>query len=219
MIDDKKIEAAARRNADKYRNYPTLSDEDRDKVSIGSFMDCAKWLQEEFWKDLLHPASEVPRNDNGKILAFSKVNSNMMLYDMNAMLNETTCNTYQEMWEVEVKAFCLTGWIYADELFDLIRKEVRSKRMKLKIKTHHALPCRTEVFTINGKGAEQNDFGDTYDHHCEDAEPYACADMHFDPKPPTEEVLNRYNITEEEYYNICNELECKLCVGSCGWCV
>ena len=35
MIDDKKIEEAARRNADKYRNYPTLSDEDRDKVSIG----------------------------------------------------------------------------------------------------------------------------------------------------------------------------------------
>ena len=23
--------------------------------------------------------------------------------------------------------------------------------MELKIKTHHALPCRTEVFTINGK--------------------------------------------------------------------
>lgn len=84
--------------------------------------------------------------------------------------------------------------------------------MELKIKTHHALPCRTEVFTINGKSAEQNDFGDTYDHHHEDAEPYACADMHFDPKPPTKEVLNRYNITEEEYYNICNELECKLCV-------
>ena len=91
--------------------------------------------------------------------------------------------------------------------------------MELKIKTHHALPCRTEVFTINGKNAEQNDFGDMYDHHAQDAEPYACADMHFDPKPPTEEVLNRYNITEEEYYNICNELECELCVGSCGWCV
>lgn len=42
---DKKIEEAARRNADRYRNYPTLSDEDRDKVSIGSFMDCAKWMQ------------------------------------------------------------------------------------------------------------------------------------------------------------------------------
>lgn len=86
--------------------------------------------------------------------------------------------------------------------------------MELKIKTHHALPCRTEVFTINGKDAEQNDFGDTYDHHHEDAEPYACADMHFDLKPPTKEVLNRYNITDKEYYDICNELECELCVWS-----
>ena len=60
MIDDKKIEEAARYNADKYRNYPTLSDEDRDKVSIGSFVDCAKWMQEEFLKDLWHPASEMP---------------------------------------------------------------------------------------------------------------------------------------------------------------
>ena len=32
VLDDKEIEEAARRNADKYRNYPTLSDEDRDKV-------------------------------------------------------------------------------------------------------------------------------------------------------------------------------------------
>lgn len=60
VLDDKKIDEAARRNADKYRNYPTLSDEDRDKVSIGSFMDCVKWMQEEFLKNLWHPASEEP---------------------------------------------------------------------------------------------------------------------------------------------------------------
>ena len=60
VLDDKKIEEAARRNADKYRNYPTLSDEDRDKVSIGSFMDCVKWMQEEFLKNSWHPASEEP---------------------------------------------------------------------------------------------------------------------------------------------------------------
>jgi hypothetical protein len=71
------------------------------------------------------------------------------------------------------------------------------------------------VFTINGKGADQDDFGDMHDHDAESAEPYACADMHFDPKPPTKEVLDEYNLTEGEYYNICNELECKLCVGSC----
>ena len=60
MIDDKKIEEAARCNADKYRNYPTLSDEDRDKVSICSFMEGTKWMQEEFLKNLWHPANEVP---------------------------------------------------------------------------------------------------------------------------------------------------------------
>ena len=27
------------------------------------------------------------------------------------------------------------------------------------------------------------------------------------------------NITLEEYNKICDELEDKLCVGSCGWCV
>lgn len=41
---------------------------------------------------------------------------------MSAMLDKTTCNTYQEMWEAEVYAFCLTGWIYVDELFDMIMK-------------------------------------------------------------------------------------------------
>lgn len=117
MIDDKKIEAAARRNADKYRNYPTLSDEDRDKVSIGSFMDCAKWMQEEFLKGLFHPASEVPRNDNGKILAFSKVNSNM-----NAMLNETACYTYQGKQEVRVREYTFTDLAFVEDLLDLIKK-------------------------------------------------------------------------------------------------
>ena len=83
----------------------------------------AKWAINEFLNDLnelLHPASEVPRNDNGKILALSKVNSNIKLYDMNAMLNETACDTYQEMWEEKVKTFHLSDWIFVDELFDLI---------------------------------------------------------------------------------------------------
>ena len=91
--------------------------------------------------------------------------------------------------------------------------------MEINIKPFHAQPCRLEMFTINGKSAEQEDFGDIYDHDIESAEPYACANMYFEPKPLTKEVLDRYNIIEEEYYNICNELKEKLCVGSCGWCV
>lgn len=81
----------------------------------------AKWAINELLKDLLHPASEVPRNDNGKILAFSK-EFGYKLYDMNAMLDETTCNTYQDMWKVEVNAYCLTNWIFVEELFDMIMK-------------------------------------------------------------------------------------------------
>ena len=57
---------------------------------------------------------------------------------------------------------------------------------------------KEKVFTINGKGADQYDFGDIYDHDIESAEPYACANMYFDPKPPTKKVLDKYNLTKEQ---------------------
>ena len=82
----------------------------------------AKWAINEFIKDLLHPASEVPRNDNGKVLAFSKEIGHRKLYDMNDMLDETDCYTYQDMWENEVNKYRLSDWIFVDELFDLITK-------------------------------------------------------------------------------------------------
>lgn len=128
MIDDKKIEEAANKHIEtEYARYNGGEVEEEMICLMGkdSFKEGAKWAINEFLNDLnelIHPASEVPRNDNGKILAFSKVNSNIKLYDMNAMLNETACDTYQEMWELEVKAYRLDGWIYADELFDLIIK-------------------------------------------------------------------------------------------------
>lgn len=65
----------------------------------------AKLAINEFLNDLnelLRPASEVPRNDNGKILAFSKANSNM-----NAMLNETVCYTYQKCGKLELEHILL----------------------------------------------------------------------------------------------------------------
>lgn len=43
------------------------------------------------------------------------------------LMYKTDCGTYQEMWELEVKAYYLDGWIYADELFDLIIKGGDSK--------------------------------------------------------------------------------------------
>lgn len=74
MIDDKKIEAA---KEEIYEDRFLLNGEEivfdndakeemfyegdiKEAIGLG-----AKWAINEFIKDLLHPASEVPRNDNG----------------------------------------------------------------------------------------------------------------------------------------------------------
>lgn len=125
MIDEKKIEAAAKHYAEE--NSMSIEDQMGDMYDgIEELSDAykagANWSINEFLKDLVHPASEVPRNDNGKILAFSKVNSNIKLYDMNAMLNETACDTYQEMWELRVREYTFTDWVFVEDLLDLIKK-------------------------------------------------------------------------------------------------
>lgn len=115
MIDDKDIEVAARLDDKEY--YDRLSDNDKCFFEYGFRRGYKRAM-----KDLFHPASEVPRNDNGKVLAFSKEHGYRKLYDMNDMLDETDCYTYQDMWENEVNKYRLTDWIFVDELFDLIKK-------------------------------------------------------------------------------------------------
>lgn len=126
MIDDKKIENAARQYLVAFRDANSDGYSSRiidiERGCFNHFKDGANWAINEFLKDLCHSASEVPRNDNGKILAFSKVNSNIKLYDMNAMLNETACDTYQEMWEIRVRAYTFTDWVFVEDLLDLIKK-------------------------------------------------------------------------------------------------
>lgn len=115
MIDDKDIEVAARLDDKEY--YDRLSDNDRCFFEYGFRRGYNRAL-----KGLFHPASEVPRNDNGKVLAFSRKVGFRKLYDMNDELDKTTCDTYQEMWEEQVYMFQLSDWIFVDELFDLITK-------------------------------------------------------------------------------------------------
>lgn len=131
MIDEKKIEEA-KEEIYEYRfllngeevvfdNDATeemfYKEEIKEAIGLG-----AKWAIKELLKDLFHPASEVPRNDNGKVLAFSKEYGHRKLYDMNAMLDEIDCGDYQEMWEFEVNTYRWTNWIFIEELFDMIRK-------------------------------------------------------------------------------------------------
>lgn len=127
MIDKYKIAKAARQISEKVVDAKGFDDSKPTHLAfldghVDGFNAGAKWAIKELLKELVHPASEVPRNDNGKILAFSKVNSNMKLYDMNAMLNETACDTYQEMWEIRVRAYTFTDWVFVEELLDLIKK-------------------------------------------------------------------------------------------------
>ena len=132
MIDDNKIEAAKEEiYEDKFLGCGEMVEafEDEDEMEMFDKEDIkeaiglgAEWAINELLKDLLHPASEVPRNDNGKILAFSKEIGYRKLYDMNAMLDETDCYTYQDMWENEVNKYCLSDWIFVEELFNLIIK-------------------------------------------------------------------------------------------------
>ena len=109
---DKKIEAAARR-------YSEVTDCDKEEALLieEGFKEGAEWAINEILKDLFHPASKVPRNDNGKVLAFSKVNSNM-----NAMLNETACYTYKEKQEIRVREYTFTDLLFVEDLLDLIKK-------------------------------------------------------------------------------------------------
>lgn len=127
MIDKYKIAKAARQISEKVVDAKGFDDSKPTHLAfldghVDGFNAGAKWGINELLKGLLHPASEVPRNDNGEVLAFSRIFCNRKLYNMNAMLDKTTCNTYQKMWEEQVYMFRLSDWIFVDELFDLFIK-------------------------------------------------------------------------------------------------
>lgn len=89
--------------------------------------------------------------------------------------------------------------------------------MKLELKVYDCF-CATKVFRINGIEARYEDFGDKQDIDWMNAPDYCCANMQFIPCKPTEEILNKYGITVDEYTEVCNKLKDGLSFGSCGWC-
>jgi len=90
--------------------------------------------------------------------------------------------------------------------------------MKLELEFGDAL-CFTSTFKINGINADSDDFGEKYDRDTENAEDYGCGDMQFTRIEPKSEVLEKYGITEDEYFKIAEKLEGGLSFGCCGWCV
>ena len=89
--------------------------------------------------------------------------------------------------------------------------------MFLSLEIYNSL-CETKVFIINNVEASFLDFGYKYDRDSDNAEDYGCGDMVFEPKEATQEILDKYKITPDEYNIVCKELD-KLSFGSCCWCV
>lgn len=80
--------------------------------------------------------------------------------------------------------------------------------------------CELEKFSINNIKADYNDFGSKEDINRAAAEPYGCGNMRFTPEEyPSDKVLEKYNITEDEYDLICMKLVKALSFGHCGWCI
>lgn len=90
--------------------------------------------------------------------------------------------------------------------------------MRLEIEVFGAL-CSLSLFEVNGIDAEEEDFVDKYDHAPEGAEEYGCGNMKADVIKVTDEILDKYRISSEEYYEIAEQVAEKVSFGHCGWCV
>ena len=76
----------------------------------------------------------------------------------------------------------------------------------------------TEKFEINSVDAYIDEFGYSWDHNPEDAPEYGCGNMKFEPKRASSELLAKYKITIEEFYEICDLIDSKVSWGRCAMC-
>lgn len=86
---------------------------------------------------------------------------------------------------------------------------------KIIVETMEYLPCSLKTFTINDIPADNDDFGSTFT--CGAAGDNSCG-CRFIFKLPTQEVLDKYKISLDDYRKVCEALEDKLYVSRCGLC-
>ena len=97
MIDDKKIEEIAKQHAE-----GAFISETWQACYKEGFMDCARWMQEEFLKDLWHPNTEVPKHHS--YIMFKTANNGFETEYID-------CS-----WERFVRVFKITQWLYVEDL-------------------------------------------------------------------------------------------------------
>lgn len=113
MIDDKKIEEAARY----YCNNRYPASQDAPFIAEG-FRHGAKWAINEFLKDLWHPASEVPRNDYTDILVVCKEPQRPIVLNLEDILDGTLDDiaSYNDMWMHLCDVYRIAKYYYIGDL-------------------------------------------------------------------------------------------------------
>ena len=124
MIDEKKIEEAARGAADLYeQDLPIMSYNEDTEVDgqhhfcqeFGAelFKDGAKWVINELLKDLWHPASEEPKHDKQITYVWRNgIAKTIILNEEADKFNRTP----SQIWHNICKNYKVVSWLYIDDL-------------------------------------------------------------------------------------------------------
>ena len=106
MLDDEKIEEAAfEETFGMYGESESLE---------SGFIQGAKWMQEEFLKDLWHPASEEPKNLE-YIIFTNDIFGEIYFFTMQR-------DNSLQSWETEVACHGIDQWAYRNDIVSLILK-------------------------------------------------------------------------------------------------
>ncbi len=103
MIDDKKIEIAARR-------YSEVTDCDKQEALLieEGFKEGANWAINEFLKDLWHPVSEEPEENKKLLVQYTN-------YDLETDY-EVDMNTHFTEWKQNAVYYKFMKWCYIEDI-------------------------------------------------------------------------------------------------------
>lgn len=101
MIDDKKIDIAARQYAEE-----AFVSEVWQACYKDGFKDGAKWVINEFLKDLWHSAKEIPEEGRPVLVAYTHGGYSIVCWEAYNFSNQVN------YWTLDI-----TQWLYVDELF------------------------------------------------------------------------------------------------------
>lgn len=119
MIDEKKIEKAARQISEKVVDAIGFDDSKPTHLAfldghVDGFNAGAKWAINEFLKDLWHPADEEPKKNRLVLTDIRSIMDKDRICWTTAKLTE---NGFIRNWNNYAKVTKITRWLYLDDLF------------------------------------------------------------------------------------------------------